>query len=282
MLLLCRPLEDLIVADKADVKAETRQESKPADHIDFSRIEVDAQMRELGKRAIPLDTSLPKAFTAGGADLTIVDKQLEGHVAAAKAKMTPEQLARAEKAADLPHRVVDAASNNGVIPEVSTYRRNLDAASDKAQAAKVDREISGHIADARAKMTPEQLARAEKAADLPYRVIEAAGNRGPIPEVSAHRRSQEAIPVERQADVNRWIAAAGRIGEKSEVRAQPGETYSSIASNLIAEREGRRATKTEVHVLATKIAEYNGKTGEQANSLAVNEVVKLPPMRKAV
>jgi hypothetical protein len=34
--------------------------------------------------------------------------------------------------------------------------------------------------------------------------------------------------------------------------------------------------------MATKIAEYNGKTGEQANSLAVNEVVKLPPMRKAV
>lgn len=284
MLLVCRPLEDLIVADKADVKAETRQESKPADHIDFSRIEVDAQMRELGKRAIPLDTTLPKAFTSGGADLTIVDKQIDAHIAAAKAKMTPEQLARAEKAADLPHRVVDAASNNGVIPEVSSYRRNLDATSDKAQAAKVDREISGHIADARAKMTPEQLARAEKAADLPYRVIEAAGNRGQIPEVSAHRRAQEVVSgdVARQADVNRWIAAAGRIGEKSEVTARPGETYSSIASNLIAEREGRRGTKTEVHVLATAIAEYNGKTGEQANSLKVNEVVKLPPMRKAV
>ena len=217
MLLLCELLEDLIVAEKADVKAETRQESKSADHIDFGRIEVDAQMREQGKRAIPFDTKLPAAFTAGGKDFTIVDDQ-----------------------------------------------------------------IAGHIKDAAAKMTPAQLERANRQADLPFRVIEAAGNRGPIPDVSAHRRSQEAIPVERQADVNRWIVAAGRIGEKSEVKAQPGETYSTIASTLIAEREGRRPTKTEVHVMATKIAEYNGKTGEQANSLAVNEVVKLPPMRKAV
>lgn len=216
MLLLCKPLEDLIVADKADVKAETRQESKLADPLNLGRLEVEAQMRELGKRAIPLDTTLPKAFTSG-ADLTIVDNQ-----------------------------------------------------------------IAGHIADARAKMTPEQLARAEKAADLPHRVIEAAGNRGPIPEVSVHRRSQEAVPVERQADVNRWIVAAGRIGEKSEVTARPGETYSSIARDLIAEREGRRPSKTEVHVMATAIAEYNGKTGDQANSLKVDEVVKLPPMRKAV
>jgi|GEM_PF-736861 hypothetical protein len=217
MLLLCEPFEGVIVADKPDIKAETRQESKLADPINFGRLEVEAQMRELGKRAIPLDTKLPAAFAGGGADLTIVDKQ-----------------------------------------------------------------IAGHIADARAKMTPEQLARAEKAADFPYRVIEAAGNRGSIPDVSAHRRGQEAIPVERQADVNRWIAAAGKIGEKSEVTARPGETYSSIARDLIAEREGRRPSKTEVHVMATAIAEYNGKTGDQANSLKVDEVVKLPPMRKAV
>ncbi len=205
------------MADKPDVKAESRQESKLADPLDLGRLEADAAMRELGKRAIPVDAKLPAAFTAGGNDFTIVDK-----------------------------------------------------------------EIAGHIKAAAAKMTPEQLERANRQADLPYRVIEAAGNRGAIPDVSAHRRSQEAIPIERQADVTRWIVAAGRIGDKSELRAQAGDSYSSIASNLLAERDGRKASKTEVHLMATAIAEYNGKTGAQANQLNVNEVVKLPPLRKAV
>jgi len=83
------------VADKADVKAETRQESRSSDHIDFGLMEVNAQMRELGKRAIPLDTKLPAAFTAGGKDLTIVDDQIAGHIKDAAAKMTPAQLERA-------------------------------------------------------------------------------------------------------------------------------------------------------------------------------------------
>ncbi|CAN5538785.1 hypothetical protein BH11CYA1_BH11CYA1_14880 [soil metagenome] len=205
------------MSDKPDVKAEIKQESKLADPLNIGRLEADAAMRELGKRAIPIDTKLPAAFASGGNDFTIVGDEIAQHVKAAAAKMTPAQLERAERSAD-----------------------------------------------------------------LPYRVIEAAGTRGPIPDVSAHRRSQEAIPIERQADVNRWITAAARIGEKSEVHAKPGETYSSIASNLLAERDGRKPTKTEVHIMATTIAEYNGKTGEQANSLKVNEVVKLPPLRKAV
>lgn len=110
----------------------------------------------------------------------------------------------------------------------------------------VDDNISKAMDFARSRMTPEQLQRVNEQADVP----------------------------------NRWIREAAKIDQRNEVKAKTGDSYWSIAENLIADREGRKGTRGEVRAMMKDIASHNGKTEEEAANLKVGESVKLPPKKR--
>lgn len=165
--------------------------SPKADRLDdlLQSSRLHGEMLYVDKRAYPIDKSLPKDFTNGGkSDLTIVDDTIARVMAEAKAKMTPEQIARVEREAASPYRAI-------------------------ANAARID----------------------------------------------AQREAQG----------------------KHEVTAKPGDSYWSVAHGVVSERKGRQATGHEVKGMVSEMASYNGKTEAEAAHLKVGEKIKIPPHKTA-
>ncbi len=131
----------------------------------------------------------------------------------------------------------------------------------------------------RKQLNPEQLARAEKAADV-YRYIQGPGKDGKFPEVSDYVKSQKPIPMEKQADVKRWIIEAAKIDERNGVIAKPGDTYWGVAHSVVSKREGREALGGEVKAMVKEMAVLNGKTEAETGTLLVGERIKLPPPKR--
>jgi len=134
---------------------------------------------------------------------------------------------------------------------------------------------------AKSLLTKEQLARVEKEADIPFRYIQGAGNHGKIPTVSEYAKSQEPIPMEKQADVKRWIIEAARAEERNQhLTAQSGDSYWKMAHGVVTRREGRTASDGETMAMFKSMAALNGKSEEEAAKLQVGEVVNVPPPKR--
>lgn len=110
----------------------------------------------------------------------------------------------------------------------------------------VDDNISKAMDFAKSRMTPEQIQRVNEQAEVP----------------------------------NRWILEAAKIDQRNEVKAKPGDSYWSIADGLIADREGRKGSRSEVQALMKDIVAHNGKLEADAGNLKVGESVKLPPKKR--
>lgn len=123
---------------------------------------------------------------------------------------------------------------------------------------------------------------AKKAADIPYRYIEGAGNGGKVPEKSQHalreERREKGVPIQEQADgpINR-IKEAAKFEKPKEVTAKEGDSYWSIARSLISEQNGKPGTAGEVKTMMQKLAAFNNKTEVEAGKLNIGDKVKVPP-----
>lgn len=164
-------------------------------------------------------------------------------------------------------------NNAGKVPEAfGSGTSDLQIVSQADQIAA----ITEHY---RKQLNPEQLARAEKAADV-YRYIQGPGKDGKFPEVSDYVKSQKPIPMDKQADVKRWIIEAAKIDERNGVIAKPGDTYWGVAHGEISKREGREARGGEVKAMVKEMAILNGKTEAETGTLRVGEAIKLPPPKR--
>lgn len=219
------------MTDKPEARVEKQDSSLSAAHLSAA----DIKGAKLGSGA---KAELPAAFK-GSSDLTIVDspdKQIARSIADARAKMSPEQLARAEYQAAQPTRWIENAGK----PVAQIQDKPVPPAADDA--------VAQAMAFARSRMTPEQIRRAEHEADGPRRYIQAAG----------------------QIDA--------KHEHKDQVTAKPGDSYWSVAHTVVSDRKGSHPTNHEIHGMVRQMAALNGKTMEQANQLKVGESIKIPPL----
>lgn len=98
-----------MTADKADHKA-VEAKADQAGKLDLNRLQLDMDMRMLGKQALPVKADLPAAFAGKSGDLTLVDDNIAKAMEFARSRMTPEQIARAEHDAASPKRWIEAAA----------------------------------------------------------------------------------------------------------------------------------------------------------------------------
>lgn len=184
-----------MTADKADPKAVEAKADK-AGKLDLNGLQLDMDMRMLGKQAMPVKADLPAAFTGKSGDLTLVDDNIAKAMEFARSRMTPEQIARAEHDAAAPKRWIEAA-----------------AKIDESRAPKHD------------------------------------------------------------------VASKHSFANKSEVTANPGDTYWSVAHGLVSERQGHAASPRQAKEMVHDLAVHNGKTDKEAAHLKVGETIKIPPIK---
>jgi len=111
----------------------------------------------------------------------------------------------------------------------------------------VDDRLAATMKVAEGMLTPEQIDRVNRAAAIPYR----------------------------------YIQQAGEIKPQEQVTAKPGDTYWSVAHSVLSQREGKVPTNPEVHTMMRALAAHNGKTVEEAANLRVGETIKIPPAKKS-
>jgi len=191
-----------------------------------------------------------------------------------------EKVAEATAATPLQAESVDARKASGKIGNTAgKVPEAFSGGGNDVQIVNVSEQIATITEHYRKQLNPEQLARAEKAADV-YRYIQGPGKDGKFPAVSDYVKSQQPIPMEKQADVKRWIIEAAKIDERNGVIVKPGDSYWSVAHGVISKREGREAQGGEVKAMVREMAAFNGKTEEEAGTLRVGEAIKLPPPKR--
>jgi hypothetical protein len=99
------------------------------------------------------------------------------------------------------------------------------------------------MAEARAKMTPEQLQHAEQQASAPFRYIQAAG------EFRRHEPEQK-------------------------LTAHAGDTLSKFAATVLHQREGHAPSQAHIASMTERLAAHNHKS--DVNDLKIGEVIRVP------
>ncbi|MBS1994463.1 MAG: hypothetical protein JSS83_28315 [Cyanobacteria bacterium SZAS LIN-3] len=108
----------------------------------------------------------------------------------------------------------------------------------------VDQQIAAAMKFAESRMTKEQIARVNVEANIPHKYIQ---------------------------------QAADHMKAPNQVTAKPGDSYWSVAHDVVAQRKGVQPSNPEVHTMVKTMAAHNGKTMEEANHLKVGETIKIPP-----